>query len=140
MLLNHSLHLAKDEERIAALVGPSYSLFTKISMGGTGSEKMEILACSSYFKEVLHQFQETNFGSLEIRTKGILVHFNNGRNYHVWCIPYYRLSIYKTDTLSIHGEGHMVRFKTNQNKNNQFIRKLLDELANFQKNYQLPND
>ena len=79
MLINHSLHLSKDKERINELVGPSYSLFTKIRMGGTGSMKMEILACSSYFKEVLHQFQETNFGSLEIRKKGLIVHFNNGK-------------------------------------------------------------
>lgn len=138
MLLNHTAHLHSDNEAIDELVGTSFSLLTKIQMGGTGSEKMQILACSRYFQEALNKHQQTNYGSLEIRTRGIILHFNNGKSYYVWCVPYYRLSIYQTDTLSIHGEGRVVKFKLDKNKNKSFMRNLLSRMSEYQRRYEIP--
>lgn len=140
MLLDHTAHLPSDNEAINELVGTSFSLLTKIQMGGTGSEKMEITACSRYFQEALNSHQQTNYGSIEIRTRGVIVHFNNGRSYYVWCIPYYRLSVYQTKSLSIHGEGRVVTFKVNRNQNKSFIRKLLKQMADYQRRFEMPSN
>ncbi len=131
MLINHTEQLKENNQIIDDYVGPTISIFDIILMGGTGSEKMQISACSTYFKEALNNFQEINYGNIEIRTKGILVHLNNGRLYHVWCVPFYRLAIYQTDKLSIHGEGQVIKFHLKKNQNKSFIKKLLRHKASF---------
>lgn len=131
MLINHTEQLKATDEIIDEYVGPTFSMFDLILMGGTGSEKMQIAACSTFFKEALNNFQETNFGSIEIRTKGIIVHLNNGREYHVWCIPFYRLAVYQTKQLSIHGEGQVIKFNLKKNQNSSFIKKLMNQKALF---------
>lgn len=138
MLLNHTQHLQSNQKKIDQFVGTSYSLIEKIKMGGAGSEKMQIVSCSQTFKEVLNKHQEINYGSLEIRTKGIIVHFNNGQQYHVWCIPFYHLSIFKTDTLNIHGAGSMVKFYLKKKQNERFLNTLLEKHAAYQKRFELP--
>lgn len=131
MLIDHTAHSPATNLIIDEYVGEEISIFNAILMGGTGSEKMQIVAYSTYFKKALNNFQETNYGSLEIRTSGLIVHLNNGRNYHVWCIPFYRLAIYVTDELSIHGEGQVMKFKLKKNQNKSFIKKLLKHKAEF---------
>ena len=138
MLLDHTAHLPSDNKAIDELVGTSFSMLTKIQMGGTGSEKMEILACSRFFQEALNKHQQTNYSSIEIRTRGIIVHFNNAKSYFVWCVPYYHLSVYKTSSLSIHGAGKIIKFKVNQTKNKSFIRNLLKQMADYQRGHEMP--
>lgn len=129
MLLNHTAHDPDDNKLIDELVGKEFPILDKIMMLGTGSEKMIITACSEFFKPALSKHQETNYGSIEIRTKGVIVHLNNGQWYHVWCIPFYRLAIYQTDNLGIHAEGKMIQFRLKKNQNKSFIQKLLTEKA-----------
>ncbi len=131
MLLDHTAHLPANKKLIDQVIGPEFSMFDTILMGGTGSEKMQILACSTFFKKALNNFQETNYGSIEIRPEGMIIHLNNGRRYHVWCIPYYRLAIYQTETLSIHAEGQVMKFKLKKNQNRSFIKKLIQQKAEF---------
>ena len=138
MLLDHTAFLPSDQKKIDALIGPSFSLLDKIKMLGVGSEKMQLLAYSTYFKEVINKHQQTNYGSIELRTAGVIVHFNNGKSYYVWCIPFYRLSVYRTETLNIHGEGEVVKFKIDKNQNKTFLRNLLRQLAIYQERFDSP--
>jgi hypothetical protein len=131
MLIDNTAHSSDNKERINEIVGETFSLFDTILMGGTGSEKMQIIACSTFFKATLNNFQETNYGSIEIRTKGILIHLNNGRKYCVWCVPFYRLAIYLSGSLNIHAEGQVIKFKLKKNQNKSFIKKLLEKKAEF---------
>ena len=131
MLINHTAHEPDNDKTIDAMVGEEYPIVDRIMMLGTGSEKMLITACSEFFKPALSKHQESNYGSIEIRTKGIIIHLNNGQWYHVWCIPFYRLAIYQTDSLSIHAEGKMIRFQLKKNQNKSFLQKLLTEKAKY---------
>jgi hypothetical protein len=131
MLIDNTAHEKKNKKLINETVGEKHSIFDTILMGGTGSEKMQITECSAFFKATLNSFQEVNYGSIEIRTKGIIIHLNNGRCYHVWCVPFYRLAVYLSGTLNIHAEGHVMKFRLKKNQNKGFIQKLLDKKAVF---------
>jgi hypothetical protein len=114
-------------QQINDLVGKPYSFLKSIQMGGTGSQRMMIDEVSNHFKNMTHP-TEINYGSLEIRPNGIIFHISKGLQRFVWVIPYYKLVIFKSITLSIHADGKFIKIKKTQfsKKNNSFITKIID--------------
>ena len=80
------------------------------------------------FKNIINTVSDLNYGNIELREKGILVHINKGLRNFSWAIPFYQLHIYKTSGFSIHAQGNFVRFKSNKllKENKKFIEKLMD--------------
>jgi len=119
------------------LVGKPYSFIESIKLKGTGSKRMIVDDVSLGFKSILNTVSDINYGNIEIRKKGILIHITKGLKNFTWAIPFYQLHIYNTKTFSIHAQGNYVRFVKNKTykENKKFIYKLLDFKIKNDKKY-----
>ena len=113
---------------LKAYLGKGYSLINKIKMNGIGSQRMMIAELSPKLKPKKIQFSEIDYGNIELRPKGILVHFTNRLDRYSWIIPYHKLIIFNSQFFSIHADGSYIRFLKNRNyiDNRKFISKMID--------------
>ncbi len=137
MILDTTHTNKEKDELINDLVGKSYSFLQSIRLGGTGSKRMIVDQVSPGFFKVLNTVSDLNYGNIEIREKGIVVHLTKGLKSFSWAIPYYQLHIYSTKGYSIHAQGNFVRFKKDKlfKENKKFIDKLLDKKIENEKEY-----
>jgi hypothetical protein len=125
----NTTHTDKETSKeIDTLLGKPFTLLQSIKLKGTGSKRMIIDEVSVGFKNIMNTVSDLNYGNIELREKGILVHINKGLRNFSWAIPFYQLHIYKTSGFSIHAQGNFVRFKSNKllKENKKFIEKLMD--------------
>ena len=110
------------------LLGKPYSFVKAIKLGGVGSKRMIIDAVSPGFLKLINAVSDINYGNIELREKGIVIHINKGLKNFSWAIPYYQLHTYKTEGFSIHAQGNFVRFKSNKllKENKNFIDKIIN--------------
>ena len=78
-------------------LGKPFSLRMRLAMRGIGSHRMKIEKSSLEIFEKLSKFQQIKYGSVELRPKGVLVHFKDNLTHWVWVIPYYKLVLYQTE-------------------------------------------
>jgi len=128
MIFNTTL---KNKDAIATmndLLGEPYSFMKAIKLGGVGSKRMIIDAVSPGFLKLINAVSDINYGNIELREKGIVIHINKGLKNFSWAIPYYQLHTYKTEGFSIHAQGNFVRFKSNKllKENKNFIDKIIN--------------
>lgn len=119
------------------LVGKPFSLLESIKMRGTGSKRMIINEVSSNLQVYLNANSDINYANIELRKNGVVVYINKGLRCFSWPIPYYHLVLYKTSGLSIHAQGHFIKFKNNKmfKENKLFFSKLLDKKIKFDEQY-----
>lgn len=119
------------------VLGKSYSFIKAIKLGGVGSKRMVIDAVSPGFLKVINSVSDINYGNIELREKGIIVHINKGLKNYSWPIPYYQLHTYKTEGFSIHAHGNFVRFKNDKllKENKSFIAKIINSKIENNKQY-----
>lgn len=117
------------------LLGKPFSFLERLKMNGNGSGRFMIHELSEKLYPKQKQFSELNYGNLELRPNGILVHFTNRLERYSWCIPYYKLVVYNSSYFSIHAEGNFIKFLKNKNytENKKFIAKMLDYKNEFLK-------
>ena len=118
-----------------AVLGKSFSFLEKLKMGGVGSGRMMLAEVSPKLQLKEKRFSEIDYGNIEIRPKGIIVHYTNGLDRFAWAIPYYRLVIYHSTFFSIHAEGHFLKFIKNikYRENKKFINKMVNYKNNYLK-------
>ena len=135
MLFNTTYHEKDDVKLMNDLVGKAFSFFESIKMGGTGSKRFIIDSASQNFNDVLKTLSELNYSNIELRPKGVIVHFTQQLNRYAWVIPYYKLTIYSTETFSIHSDGGFLKLKKNKlyKSNKKFINKMLDYKSSYLK-------
>ncbi len=93
-----------------ALVGEPFSFHEKVARGCIGSPNLLLISFSSAFGK-LHPGQElNNLVDIEIRPKGVIVHFDIHLLTYAWVIPFYKLHTYQSSNLSIHADGHFMKF------------------------------
>ncbi|PQJ79120.1 hypothetical protein [Polaribacter porphyrae] len=141
-MIFNTTHKNKDATAtINDLIGKPFSFLESIKRKGTGSKRMIIEDVSVGFKKVLNTVSDINYGNIEIREKGILVHITKGHKNFSWAIPFYQMHIYKTSGFSIHAQGNFVRFKNNKllKENKKFLDKLLDLKIENEQNYDFYN-
>ena len=121
------------------LLGKPYSIIKSLKLGGVGSKRMMISQVSPGFSTIMNTVSDINYGNIELREKGILVHINKGLKNFSWAIPFYQLHIYNTDTFSIHTQGNFVKFTKNKllRENKKFLGKLVDLKIENNKLYEL---
>lgn len=137
-VIYNTTHKNKDAEAtINDLIGKRYSFFESIKLKGTGSKRMIIDDVSIGFKQVMNSVSDLNYGNIEIRTKGVLIHINKGLQNFSWAIPFYQLHIYKTSGFSIHAQGNFIRFKNNKllKENKTFLDRIIDLKIKNEENY-----
>ncbi|WP_299017418.1 hypothetical protein [uncultured Polaribacter sp.] len=138
MIFNTTNKNNEAEVTITEMLGASYSFFQSIKLGGTGSKRMIVAAVSPSFMRFMNSVSDANYGNIELREKGILVHITKGLQNYSWAIPYYQLHTYKTEGFSIHAQGNFVRFKNNKllQENKKFIDKLIDIKIEYDKQFE----
>ncbi|WP_299061980.1 hypothetical protein [uncultured Polaribacter sp.] len=119
------------------LLGKPYTFFEAIKKGGVGSKRMMIQKVSPGFLKYMNTISDINYGNIEIRKKGIIIHINKGLKNFSWAIPYYQLYTYKTEGFSIHAQGNFINFKNNKllKENKKFIAKIIDFKIENDKQY-----
>ncbi|MVO10019.1 hypothetical protein GOQ30_12680 [Flavobacterium sp. TP390] len=112
---------------INTLLGKPYSFLKAIQLKGTGSHRMMIEEVSPHFRNVLNTNSDINYANIELRPKGIILHINKGLQNYSWIIPYFKLALFQSETLSIHADGMFIKFRNNQyvRKNYSFLAKIL---------------
>lgn len=137
-MIFNTTHTDKEvKATINDLVGAPYSFIESIKMRGVGSKRMVVEDVSLGFKNILNSVSDINYGNIEIRKKGILIHITKGLKNYSWAIPFYQLHIYNTNSYSIHAQGNFVRFKSNKllKENKKFLDRLLDLKIENEQNY-----
>ncbi len=120
------------------LLGKPFSFLQSIKMKGTGSKRMIIEEVSPSFFKYMNSVSDINYGNIELREKGILLHINKGLQNFSWAIPFYQLHTYKTSGFSIHAQGNFVRFKNNKllKENKKFLDKIINLKIENDKEYE----
>lgn len=128
MIFNTTLKNKDATATMNDLLGKPYSFVKAIKLGGVGSKRMIIDAVSPGFLKLINAVSDINYGNIELRERGIVIHINKGLKNFSWAIPYYQLHTYKTEGFSIHAQGNFVRFKSNKllKENKNFIDKIIN--------------
>jgi hypothetical protein len=138
-VIYNTTHKNKDATTtINDLIGKPFSFIEALKKKGVGSKRMIVDDVSIGFKKILNTVSDINYGNIEIREKGILVHITKGHKNYSWAIPFYQLHIYKTSGFSIHAQGNFVRFKSNKllKENKKFVDRLIDLKIENDKHYE----
>jgi hypothetical protein len=133
MVLNTSHSDPKVDRQISSLVGEAFSILKRFEMRGIGSPKLEIVQASTDLHTLLSVNQDRLRCSIELRPKGILIHFKSRLDTYSLPIPYHKLSIYKgeADTYSLFMDQHKIKFRATDPKVKTFISKVLNEKVQF---------
>jgi hypothetical protein len=91
MLVNISYNEPKIRNTIDELIGKPFTLRERWSMGGIGSGKLMITHTSIDIHNLLILDQNINQCNVELRPKGIIVHFRSLLETYGLVIPYYKL-------------------------------------------------
>ena len=114
-------------------MGDAYSLIKKLQLGGIGSRRMVIEHFSENMNHLKLKVSGLQYGNIEIRQKGIILHINQGVYTYAWTIPYFRLSIYNGDFFTLHGNGNYIQFNKEKSwkENRNFLQKLIQLKSNY---------
>ena len=108
-------------------VGKAFGFFERIKMGGIGSSRLQIKEISANLQPTQAAHNGINYANIELRPKGIIIHYTHRLDRYSWVIPYYKLVMYSTQNLSFHADGHFITCRKNQNYqyNKKFIKKIM---------------
>lgn len=129
MIYDTSIKNKEVTKEINRLVGKPYTLLDIIKIGAIGSSRMEIIEYSKLFNKVMAWDKQAVFANIGMRPNGIVVVINVRLSNYSWVIPYNYLSIFKTDILTVHGQGEFLKFKIQSEQNDKLIKKILDQKA-----------
>lgn len=129
MIFNTTYNNTDYDIESGLLIGKKFSLYERIKQGGIGSSRLSINSISPKLNLAKLKFSEINYGNIELRPKGIIVHFTNKLDRFSWVIPYYKLVIYNTQFFSIHANGNFIQFSKsmNYNQNKKFINTMINQ-------------
>jgi hypothetical protein len=135
MIFNTTYRNEDFDDESVVLVGKKMTLFERIKQGGIGSGRLMIQQMSPKLNLGKLKFSEVDYGNIELRPKGVIVHYTKKLERFSWVIPYYRLVIYNSDFFSIHANGNFIQFVKNKNytENKKFINKMVGIKNDFLK-------
>jgi hypothetical protein len=126
MIVNTTYTDRETSKMIDSNLGEQFSILQRIKLKGIGSKRMIINDVSPKMKQYLNTVDDLNYGSIELRPKGILIHIHKKLISFSWIVPYYKLHIYTSTYFSIHAEGNFIQFKKNKffKENKAFVEKM----------------
>lgn len=137
MILNTTYTNKDHDKLINDLVGRPYSFLRKLQLRGIGSGRMIIDSVSPKLERALLNGPDINYANIELRPKGVLVRITRRLDNFTWIIPYYQLYTFKTNGLSVHGQGEFLHFRNDRflKGNKDFIKKMMNLKTVFTKDY-----
>ncbi|MEJ6558081.1 MAG: hypothetical protein QNL41_09350 [Flavobacteriaceae bacterium] len=129
MLVNISYNEPKIRNTIDELIGKPFTLRERWSMGGIGSGKLMITHTSIDIHNLLILDQNINQCNVELRPKGIIVHFRSLLETYGLVIPYYKLKLYKgkAEEYSIYKDQYTIKVLANTKSIHSFFKKLSEQ-------------
>ena len=129
MLVNISYNEPKIRTTIDDLIGKPFTLRERWSMGGIGSGKLMITQTSIDIHNLLVLDQNINQCNIELRPKGIIIHFRSLLETYGLIIPYYKLKLYKgkAQEYSIYKDQYSFKVLANTKNIHSFFKKLNEQ-------------
>jgi hypothetical protein len=111
--------------KINHAVGEAFGFKERWKMGGIGSKRMVIEDISEEYRKYLNADHYVSNANIELRPKGILVHFRHKLQAYTWVMPYADLAIESSDKLTLSSNGKFIQFKDGLEVNEEFIEKMV---------------
>jgi len=129
MFVNISYNEPKIKSTIDDLIGKPFTLRERWSMGGIGSGKLMITQTSIDIHNLLVLDQNINQCNIELRPKGIIIHFRSLLETYGLIIPYYKLKLYKgkAQEYSIYKDQYSIKVLANTKNIHSFFKKLNEQ-------------
>lgn len=133
MIVELSFKNKKVKLQIDEMLGKPYSFFQRIKMGRIGSSRMIVKEWSKEFTAFFTDSEKIKYASIELRPRGIIIHWSKNYSHFGWIIPFYKLAIFKSTLLSVHSEGKVLKMEKGSVNlsNDNFIQKILDQKASL---------
>lgn len=133
MLKNVSYNDPKVEADIRKEVGVPFTILKRIELGGIGSPKLEITACSKEINNLLILDNNTNTCNIELRPKGIIVRFRSLLETYALVIPYYKLVLFKgkSNEYAIYKDHFVLKIKIDNRNILSFFKKIMKQKSVF---------
>lgn len=125
MLYDTSYSNKETTRKIDKSVGLAFSFIERWKLGGIGSHRMVIEDISEEYRKYLNAGHYFSNANIELRPKGILVHFRHKLQAYSWVMPYADLTIEANEKLSLTTDGKFIRFKDALEVNQKFIEKMV---------------
>jgi len=131
MLLNISYNNKEITGKVDKEVGKPFTLKERFAMDGIGSPKLFITETSMGIRNLLILDNNLDTCNIEMRPKGIIVRFRSLLETFALIIPYYKLTIYKSDLgiYSMYRDSHFIKVKADTKAIQKYFRKILDHRA-----------
>ena len=129
MLLNISYNDPRQKKEIDNIVGKPFSLQNRWKMGGIGSGKLVINSSSIEIHNLLILDNNINTCNIEIRPKGVIVHFRSLLETYGLIIPYFKLKLYKgkSKIYSIYKDQYYIKVRAEKPSIHEFFKKISNQ-------------
>jgi len=141
MIKETTYNIKEIKNEIRELVGRPMSLLKRIRIGGNGSQRLVILEASKDIEELINFDNRSKFCNIELRDKGMIMHFRSRLETYAWIVPFHLLSLFKTDnSFAIYAGSEFVRLAPAHNSaiNSKFFNKMLELKAELTQNTSIP--
>ena len=127
MLKNISYNNPKIIDEINNYVGKPYTILQRLKIGGIGSSKLIINSADSIIENLLNLENNLNYCNIEIRPKGIIIHFKSLLETYGLIVPFYKLKIFKgkANEYSIYIDNFFIKVNASEKNEHDFLKKIL---------------
>ena len=127
MLKNISYNNPKIIDEINNYVGKPYTILKRLKIGGIGSSKLIINSADSIIENLLKLDNNLNYCNIEIRPKGIIIHFKSLLETYGLIVPFYKLKIFKgkANEYSIYMDNFFIKVNASEKNEHDFFKKIL---------------
>lgn len=120
-------------KQINLAVGNSFSFLQILKIGFIGSQRMKVTENSPIFTPIITKDFNAVWANISLRPKGIIVIINSRLSQYSWIIPFYKLSIIKSNELVIHAEGEFLKLAIESDASiSRFVSKIISRKNQFQ--------
>ncbi|WP_370087767.1 hypothetical protein [Ekhidna sp.] len=124
MIYDTSYSDKETTRQIDKAVGSPFSWRERLRMGGIGSKRMTIHAVSEEYKKYMNADHYQSTANIELRPKGIILHFRHKLQAYSWVMPFQSLTIKYENYLLLESDGKFIQF--NEPGNEKFIKRMID--------------
>jgi len=127
MLKNISYNNPKIIDEINNYVGKPYTILKRLKIGGIGSSKLIINSADSIIENLLNLDNNLNYCNVEIRPKGIIIHFKSLLETYGLIVPFYKLKIFegRANEYSIYIDNFFIKVNASEQNEHDFFKKIL---------------
>ena len=125
MLFDTSYPDKETTRQINQAVGLPFSWRIRWKMGGIGSRRMVISSISEEYRQYLKADHYQSLANIELRPKGIIIHFRHKLQAYSWVMPYDTLIISFKASLLLESDGKFIEFNETRG-NEKFIDRMMD--------------